>query len=74
MKLAANATVSVSAEANGINARRNPMLRTIVRRVVTAIIALITVDMSSWNGTTAQARLSPGARPWVFSTIVTSSR
>ena len=74
VKLARNATDSVSADATGMSARRKPMLRIIVRRVVTAIMAFMTVDMMSWNGTTAHAMLRPGARPPVLRTNVTRSR
>ena len=66
MRLAAKATDSVITDDNGSRTRLNAMLRMIVLRVVTALMALITVDMRSWNGTTAHATLKPGATPWTI--------
>ena len=66
--------VSVSAPDSGSSVRLKPMFRTIERRAATALIALTMVVVKSWNGTTAQARLSPGASPGRSSTSVTSDQ
>ena len=50
------------------------MFATIERRSSTARSALTTVMITSWNGTTAQATLSPGAAPASSMTNVMSSR
>src|SRR6266516_1778019 len=67
-------TVSLKADEIGINVLGNAMLRMIERRVVTADMAFITVVMISWKGTTAHARLSPGANPGRLRTNVTRIR
>ena len=43
-------------------------------RVETDVSALITVSITSWNGTIAQARLRPGAVPLRWITKETSNR
>src|SRR5215204_3243433 len=50
------------------------MLSRIGRRISIASIAFATVNITSWKGTIAAARLSPGACPGRSSTNVTSSR
>jgi len=57
-----------------MNVRSKLMFRMIERRKSTALIAFVTDIISSWNGTTAHARLSPGAAPGRWSTTETSSR
>src|SRR5919199_2071041 len=53
-RLAAKATVSVSAEDTGIRPRRKSMLRMIDCLSATAWSAFTTVIITSWNGTTAR--------------------
>jgi hypothetical protein len=73
-RLALNATVSVVTEAIGISIRGKPMLSRIEPRSWTEVSALTTLAISSVNGMTAQARLSPTASSPRASTIDTSSR
>ena len=73
-RLAPNATVSVSAVETGTRFRGKDMFTRIDRRIARASSELITVIIRTWNGTTAQARLRPGAPPGRFSTKTTSSR
>lgn len=74
VKAAANPADSVRAEASGISERRKAMFAMIVRRSSTARSALTTVIITSWKGTTAQARVRPAAAPCRLSTTVTSRR
>ena len=50
------------------------MLRMTDSRIVIAFVELTTVVITSWNGTIAQARLSPGSMPGRSTTNVTSIR
>ncbi len=59
---------------SGSSVRLKVMLSTIERRAATALMALTIAVVKSWNGTTAQARLRPGASPGRSSTSVTSAR
>ena len=73
-RLAVNAAISVSTVAIGISVRSNRMLRMIDLRAWIAPVALVTVAITSWKGTTEHARLRPGAGPARWSTNVTSTR
>ena len=50
------------------------MLPMIVARARVESSDVTTVAMMSWNGTTAQATLSPGSPPGRFSTSATRAR
>ena len=72
--LAANAIDSVNAAAAGRKIRGKSMFPMIVARARVESSAVITVAITSWNGTTAQATLSPGSPPGRLSTSATSAR
>ncbi len=71
---ATKAIASVKAEAAGTNTLGKSMLPMIVARARVESSEVTTVAMMSWNGTTAQATLSPGSPPGLLSTSATSAR
>ena len=68
------AIVSVMTFESGRSIRSNDMLRMIDRRIWIVPSPLMTLVMTSWNGTTAQAIESPGASPGRSRTTVTRTR
>jgi hypothetical protein len=58
----------------GNSIRLNAILSRIGLRASSVVMELAIVNITSWNGITAHARLRPGAVPGRFSTKVTRIR